>query len=123
MKFGLLIGALCMFLKAGEATVLSNLVSFSSAPLATVQGTSGSTNLLVNGKFEEPELKSGWRNLKSITGWKNSDTIEQGIGNIYNKNWGTKVVLELDASKNYCVEQSVNLTQGQYRFELDYAAR
>lgn len=58
-----------------------------------------------------------------MTGWKNSDTIEQGLGNIYNKNWGSKVVLELDASKNYCVEQSVNLTEGQYRFELDYAAR
>lgn len=61
--------------------------------------------------------------MNSIPGWKASATLEQGIGSTYNRNWGSKVVLELDAHKNYCIDQSVTLPVGNYKFELDYAAR
>lgn len=80
MKFGLLLATALAFTAPSEATKSSH-----------------SQNLLVNGDFEQPALKSGYKFHQQFPGWKGTGPIEQGIGSIYNRNWGDKVVVELDA--------------------------
>ena len=77
MKFGLLLASALIFSQVGEAT----------------KTTQGSKNLLENGNFEQPPLQSGYRFLDSFPGWKGTGPIEQGVGSVYNKLWGNKVVV------------------------------
>lgn len=108
MKFGLLLATALAIFSEGEATSIKI----------------NDRNLLENGNFEKPLLKSGYRFLNSIPGWKTiGGPVEQGVGTTYNRNWGNKVVLELDSHHNYCIAQNVKLSEGIYEFSTSYAAR
>jgi hypothetical protein len=49
--------------------------------------------------------------------------IEKGIGNVYNKAWGTTQIIELDGNQNNFMRQKINLGKGKYVIEIKYAAR
>lgn len=78
----------------------------------------GSTqNLLVNGDFETPNLKKGWKILNNPSGWVGKD-VEIGFGTIYNTAW-TSQVCELDSNKNIELAQTVDLDLSQlYSYSL-----
>jgi hypothetical protein len=87
-------------------------------------------NLLINGDFSEPNMDnvpSKWRYVPQaeVPGWDSeSDDIEIGRGNIYNNQWTTDQICELDARKNYAVFQKVNLAETKRcRLQFKWAAR
>jgi len=61
------------------------------------------TNIVINGKFESPDVGYSWGVFNNIPGWEGIG-IEVGWGKIYNGNWNSQV-LELDGHKNYIITQ------------------
>ena len=55
-------------------------------------------DIIVNGGFEQPDMKKKWKIMDKIPGWEGKD-IEVGWGKIYNKGWNSQVV-ELDGKRN-----------------------
>ena len=60
------------------------------------EGTS--TNICVNGGFEQPYVGSGWKVYNQIPGWRGSG-FEIGSGHHYNRQWKDQVC-ELDGHQN-----------------------
>ena len=103
------------------------------------QGTT--SNIVVNGGFEQPNVGFSWGIFNSIPGWSGVG-IEVGYGTIYQSGWNSQVV-ELDGNANYQITQVFNFDSnyqidsgvscdidnsfnGQtlaYKLEFDYAAR
>lgn len=88
-----------------------------------------STNLIVNGNFELPaftDASTRWKifTKNDNTGWELSNNeIELGEGTIYNKNWKSGRVCELDANKNNKISQTLTLDEIKYVIEFDVASR
>lgn len=61
------------------------------------------TNIVVNGGFQSPNVGSSWGVFNNIPGWEGVG-IEIGWGNIYNSQWSSQVV-ELDGHKNFQITQ------------------
>ena len=103
------------------------------------QGTT--SNIVVNGGFEQPNVGFSWGIFNSIPGWSGVG-IEVGYGTIYYNGWNSQVV-ELDGNANYQITQLFNFDanfelvsgascdidssfNGQtlaYKLEFDFAAR
>ena len=64
------------------------------------------TNIVVNGNFEQPNVGSSWGIFNNIQGWEGVG-IEIGYGTIYNSQWNSQVV-ELDGNKNFQITQKWN---------------
>ena len=64
---------------------------------------STTTNIVINGQFENPDVGHSWGIFNNIPGWEGIG-IEVGWGKIYNDNWHSQV-LELDGHKNYIITQ------------------
>jgi hypothetical protein len=45
-----------------------------------------------------------------------------GYGFIFNRNWGKKIVVDLDGRENNTIKQKLGLTAGYYNLQLKYAA-
>ncbi len=67
-------------------------------------------------------MTSKWQIFKSLPEWEINE-VEKGIGNIYNKAWGTTQIIELDGNQNNFMRQKINLRKGKYVIEIKYAAR
>lgn len=80
------------------------------------------TNYIRNYDFATPVLTSKWQIFKSLPEWEINE-VEKGIGNIYNKAWGTTQIIELDGNQNNFMRQKINLRKGKYVIEIKYAAR
>ena len=103
------------------------------------QGTT--SNIVVNGGFEQPNVGFSWGIFNSIPGWSGVG-IEVGYGTIYYNGWNSQVI-ELDGNANYQITQVFNFDanfqivsgascdidssfNGQtltYKLEFDFAAR
>lgn len=94
-------------------------------PVGTCEDAIG-TDLIVNGGFENNFLNNcGWGQRSEIEGWTaTSGKIEIQEQNYETGNAQGNAVLELDASGNASVAQTVDVVyEGTYTFSLDYMMR
>ena len=81
-------------------------------------------NLLINGDFEIPSLGNSSKTLTELQGWKLNPNVEIGKGSIYNDNWKSGQVAELDSNQNTSISQSFNLNDASLCvIEFDYSSK
>ena len=81
-------------------------------------------NLIKNGGFEEPSLGNTWKILDKLDSWDLSPNVEIGLGSIYNENWKTGQVAELDSDKNTSISQKFNTPKASLCVvKFDYLSR
>lgn len=106
-------------LNAGDNVLNFDGTSFSDSyglAIDNVKLTSAfnGTNLIVNGAFSSPSVGSGWNYFNGgILGWSCA-RAEVGAGNVYNAQWGSSPVLELDSDSNQRCTQVITISQGLY---------
>lgn len=74
--------------------------------------------MLVNGDFQTPAptLTNDKAIISSLNGWKLGSKVEQGVGGLYNKKWGKKIIILMNGNKESSISQVIHLQKGLYRF-------
>lgn len=105
------------FVNSSNSTIISGIGLTQNSGISA-----DSENFIENGNFTAPQMKNKVENSMSLPGWT-GDEIERGVGNIYNTNWGSTVVVELDGHHNNIIKQNLNLKPGHYLLSFRWAAR
>ena len=88
------------------------------------------TNIVINGDFEEVLSRRNAKIFSNINGWQ-GDKFKIGRGTIFNFDWTTNNVVELDGrrknthlAQNWMFDSNYNLVQSRiFKLSLNYACK
>lgn len=82
-------------------------------------------NYVINGNFEDPDVKKSWKLFNDINGWDADHQIEIGRGTLYANQWGNdNQIAELDSTQNIKLYQNITFDKVlNCFFNFKYASR